>query len=525
MDPSVAQAPDPLASQSPARKNILLLLFCVAQFLDVFSTSSLFSAIPAISNAVGLNNSQSVWLNSAYQLTFASFLLVSGRMADIYNPKYIFLAGAGPLGAFALGAGFVRNKVAIIILRALSGCAASLTIPSSLRLLVHMFPDPADQARAVSFFALSGAIGNVLGVVIGALFVSFASWPWVFWFISIMAFLVFFSCAVLIPQLPRQTGKGTARNLDAIGVSTLTLSVLLFIFALTSGSVDGWGKAEVIVTLVLAVILFVAFFIWEARIPEDKAALPPKMWFYPNFGLLIAIALIPYTWWSSVYLLFAWLWQEVYGWSAIISGLHFLPIGLFVFPTMGIVGGFQQKVKPNLLLLGALILMFIGTILLPFADRPSRYFPLVFPAFCIGTAGTIITFTTVNIALFAVTPPHLAGTVGAIFNCALQLSTAVGSAAITSIQTSVQESHGGPTGYQGRAAGFWFLTACVAIETVALVVFWKNPPQAVSKEPEEKTDGTVDQVNDGAEKKAVEAEGGSTPSGSDSRSVNNNGRA
>ncbi|KAF8645737.1 hypothetical protein AX16_007605 [Volvariella volvacea WC 439] len=476
-DTELQAVSNPLAEQSSARKGILLVLFCLAQFLDTFSTSALFSAIPAIAADVGLNNSQSVWLNSAYQLTFASLLLVSGRMADIYNPKYVFLAGAGPLGCFALGAGFVRNKIAIIVLRALSGCAASLTIPSSLHLLVHMFPDPAAQAQAVSFFALSGALGNVLGVVIGALFVSFADWPWAFWFITITAFIITASCAVLIPQLKRPTGKGSAQNLDVVGVSLLTISLVLFIFAITSGSVDGWRTAAVITNLILGVLLMVAFFVWEAKIPEENAALPPKMWFYPNLGLLIGIALIPYTWWSSVYLLFAWLWQEVYHWSAIISALHFLPIGLFVFPVMGVVGAFQQKAKVNLLLLVALVLMFIGTILLPFADRPSRYWPIVFPAFCIGTAGTIIVFTTVNIALFAVTPPQVAGTVGAIFNCALQLSTAVGSAAITSIQTSVEQHHGGPLGYDGRAAGFWFLTACVGVEVIVLVVFWRTQPK------------------------------------------------
>jgi len=146
------------------------------------SVSALFSAIPIMTHELSLNASEAVWLVSAYQLTFASFLLCvrstcremsfllltrslsfesqSGRISDLYNPKYGFVAGAFTLGIFSLGAGFTENKIGLFVLRAFSGISAAMTIPSSLTLLIRFFPDPKEQAGAIGVYGGSAALGN-----------------------------------------------------------------------------------------------------------------------------------------------------------------------------------------------------------------------------------------------------------------------------------------------------------------------------------------------------------------------------
>ncbi|KAG1718342.1 major facilitator superfamily domain-containing protein, partial [Suillus occidentalis] len=106
---------------SLTRRLILLVIFCLAQFLDSFNNSALFSAIPALEVSMGMTESQSTWIISAFQLTFASFLLISGRISDVYNPKIAFIGGVSGLGIISLCAGFVDDTIPIIILRALSG--------------------------------------------------------------------------------------------------------------------------------------------------------------------------------------------------------------------------------------------------------------------------------------------------------------------------------------------------------------------------------------------------------------------
>ncbi|OJA09891.1 hypothetical protein AZE42_06756 [Rhizopogon vesiculosus] len=476
-----------------SRKLVLLAIFCLAQFLDSFNNSALFSAIPALDIAMGMTESQSTWIISAFQLTFASFLLISGRISDVYNPKNVFIGGVAGLGIISLCVGFVNTKIPIIICRALIGIASSMTIPSALTLLVNVFPDPLQQARAIGIFGGCGAVANVLGLLIGAMFVQWASYHWVFWFVSIVAVPVALGCFFIIPsQIARTTDSlepGTAKwkSLDLIGVSILTVALILFIFAVTSGSTDGWASAIVLVPLVISIIMVFAFAYWETLVPVEKAAIPPRTWSYNNFSVLFAVALLPFFWWSTIFLIFTTLWQDVFHWSVISAVIHMFPIGVLAFAT-SFTGPLSRILSPKWIILTGLSLCMIATVLLALGGgKPEDYWPYIFPAFSLGTMGAMLTYTHTNIAIFQAAPSSMAGTVGAIFNGALQCGSAVGLAAITSIETSVEATHGGPQEYAGRAAVFWFLCGIIALEIMSVSIFYDrstdHKPQPTHIEP------------------------------------------
>ncbi|EIW52899.1 MFS general substrate transporter [Trametes versicolor FP-101664 SS1] len=473
---------------SPARRYVLLLIFCLAQFLDAFNNSALFSAIPSLVISLGMSEAESTWIISAFQLTFASFLLISGRISDVYNPKFAFIGGVAVLGILSIGAGFVTNKIPLIVLRALSGIAASMTIPSALTLLVNVFIEPNEQARAIGVFGGCGAVGNVLGLIIGAIFVQFASWSWVFWFVALVALPIAAICVFLIPtQEPHLEigGQTDARwkSLDMGGVSILTAALILFIFAITSGTTSGWGSATVLAPLIISVFMVVAFFYYETTLPVDKAAIPPRTWFLPNFSVLFGTALLPYFWWTTVFTLYTTLWQDVWHWSVISTAIHMLPIGVLAF-SMSFTGSLSRVINPKWIILTGEGMCIIATILLAFADGPERYWPFIFPAFVLGSAGAMLTYTHTNIAIFRTSPTSMAGTVGAIFNGALQLGSAIGISAVGSIETSVEARNGGSESYAGRAAAFWFLLAIVGIEFLALLVFYRRSKEGTAEELE-----------------------------------------
>ncbi|KAG2065910.1 MFS general substrate transporter [Suillus decipiens] len=106
---------------SRTRRLILLFMFCLAQFLDAFNNSALFSAIPALEVSMGMTESQSTWIMSAFGLTLAAFLLISGRISDVYNPKTVFISGLSSFGIISLCAGFVNETIPMVVLRALIG--------------------------------------------------------------------------------------------------------------------------------------------------------------------------------------------------------------------------------------------------------------------------------------------------------------------------------------------------------------------------------------------------------------------
>lgn len=138
----------------------------------------------------------------------------------MYTPKPAFIAGSFILGITHLIGGFTHQKIALLVLRALGGIGGALTIPSALSLTVQLFPDPASQARAIAEFGSAGAVGNVLGLLIGAMLVQYASWPWIFWFVAIVGVGLAAICMFLIPNAKREKGKTV--KFDMQGVSLLT---------------------------------------------------------------------------------------------------------------------------------------------------------------------------------------------------------------------------------------------------------------------------------------------------------------
>ncbi|KIP05049.1 hypothetical protein PHLGIDRAFT_108699 [Phlebiopsis gigantea 11061_1 CR5-6] len=460
---------------SAFRRYLLLVTFCLAQFLDAFNNSALFSAIPSLVADLNMTESDATWIISAFQLTFASFLLISGRISDVYNPKYAFVAGVTLLGLISIGGGFVRDKIILIVLRALSGIAASLTIPSALTLLVDVFPEPTEQARAIGVFGGCGAIGNVLGLIIGAIFIQFANWSWVFWFVAILAIPIGGLCMFLAPSPIRGIDAPRSqrwKQLDMVGVSILTAALILFIFAVTSGSTAGWGSATVLAPLIISVFGVAGFFFYEKRIPASTAAVPPRTWFLPNFSVLFGLALMPFLWWTTIFTIITTLWQDVYHWSVISVALRMIPIGALSF-AISFSGPLSNKISPKYVLLFAQFILVIATCLLATADSPSKYYSHVLPAFILGSAGAMLSYTHTNIAIFRTSPASMAGTIGAIFNGALQLGSAVGIAAVSSIEQSIEARSGNPDGYAGRAAAFWFLLGIIGLEIVSLFAFYR----------------------------------------------------
>ncbi|KIK95726.1 hypothetical protein PAXRUDRAFT_826748 [Paxillus rubicundulus Ve08.2h10] len=525
LSPTETLTHEPPKQLSLARKLVLLSMFCIAQFLDAFNNSALLAAIPALEGSMGITESESVWIISAFQLTFASSLLISGRISDVYNPKKAFVGGLSALGVLSIAAGFVNDKIPIIILRALLGIGSAMTVPSALTLLVNAFPDPLHQARAIGVFGGCAAVANVLGLFIGAVFVQWASYHWVFWFVGIVGIPIALLCMFIIPpEISKSAdypdaGLAKWRRLDLIGVSLLTVAIILFIFALTSGSADGWATAQVLVPLIISVLMTVGFFYWETVIPADRAAIPPRTWFYSNFSVLFGLALLPFFWWVVVFTIFTTLWQNIFHWSVISTAIHMLPIGVMAFAA-SFTGSLSRRFSPKWLILTGLSCLVVATILLALGGgQPDQYWPFVFPAFALGSGGAMLTYTHTNIAMFQAAPASMAGTVGAILNGALQFGSAIGLAAVGSIETSVEAAHGGPEEYYGRAAAFWFLLGIVLLEIISVSLLYHrktdhlpqpkfNDDSTTVRESKENSDD-VNDINHG--KKSVKGETNNSP--------------
>lgn len=501
----VSKAPSPATLVSKQRRYLMLTLFCLAEFFDSFMASGLFPAINDIQIHLNVAPAETTWAFAAYSATFSAFLLISGRVSDVYSSRWCFIVGAFIIGAFSLGGGFPHTKVAFFILRAFAGIGAALNVPAALSLIVEWFPEPEEQGMAIALFGTGGGIGNILGVVIGGIFVEYASWRWIMYFVGIAAISISVLSIVVVPPSPPRAPehKPSWKRLDLGGVSLITIATILFVYAVTSGPVNGWGSANVIAPLIISVVMAAVFFFYESRIDPELAALPPRVWKYDNVPVLILLGLIPFFWWGSLFYSLMPIMQSEYHWSALMASVHFLPAGISGTLIAGFASSMVKYVSPKWSISFGLVLEIIATLLLPFANTKEKYWSYLFPSFFIGSIGTMIIYVNANIAVFMNTPPAMAGVAGAMFNSALQLGVAVFIAILSSITQSVDKKRvkqGKEPGYHGIAAGYWFVLAWVCFVFIMVQVFYTAESRKAAPVTKDVESNENDENYEGAEK-------------------------
>lgn len=197
------------------------------------------------------------WVVSAYTLTFAAFMLISGRLADMYHPKPVFIAGFLIIGVLAIPIGASPQPILTIVLRAIQGIGAAMNVPTGMAMISMIFSDPIEKGRAFAVYGMFGAVGNVSGLIIGGLLTAKASWRWgayilpvkpsclnsptVFYLLSIIVVPVGIASWFIIPSHRGYTTAKPAakKSLDFPGVLSMTIALVLFVFGISSGSGPG----------------------------------------------------------------------------------------------------------------------------------------------------------------------------------------------------------------------------------------------------------------------------------------------
>ncbi|KAL0244039.1 hypothetical protein I308_105302 [Cryptococcus tetragattii IND107] len=473
-----------LTKLSPSRKWFLLLVFSVAQYLDVCSVSALFVLTDAIQKNLDIQYEASSWIITSYSVTFASFLLFWGRVADLYSAKAVFAYGFLGLGALNLIISFMPNQYAYFIFRALSGIAGAATIPSAFRLILALF-EPQELNLALTIFGLSGAIANVTGLVIAGFFGFItangqqAGWRWFFRMMAIIIVPFGVSALALIPKTAgdlsdRLSPRDKLKRLDVVGCFMMLVSIILLILGITLGASYGWKKPGFLVPFLLCWPIFVAFFIYEARLSEGYALIPPSFWKIPNMTLLIVFALGIYPWWCVSQLPLVERFIDYFNEPAIIAALRVFPQGASALIVAFFVPQLLQKVgSPRIPIAGGMIIGAAMYLLIIFNDGKlgSDYWRWLFPAFLIGSGAAMISFLATNITVMTSVPPEISGVAGAMLQVALQ----VGAAISLTVQAGLLTLNpGGMTNYANVQASLWFQFGWLLLNALMIIVFFRR---------------------------------------------------
>ncbi|KAJ8520062.1 hypothetical protein ONZ45_g3098 [Pleurotus djamor] len=369
---------------SKVRKVLVLLVLCLAQFFDIFNANAAIISLPSMGTDLGFTQGSLQWVLSAYTLTFASFMLISGSISDIFHPKPVFTAGFAVVGLFSIPVAASVHPIMAIVFRALQGIGAAMNVPSAIAMIRISFPDPIEQSSAYALYALAGAVGNVTGFVIGGVLTARTSWRWVHYLIAIIIIPTSALAWFILPSRSLKTSS-PRRSIDFPGVFTLTAGLILFVYAISDGAEVGWGSPQVISTLVLSVVSVIAFFFIE-RIVKNPA-LPPATWSNKNFLPLFFYAWSPYWWLLGCELQLVGIFMDLWHQSALSAAVRCIPLGVAGGVSSWLSGRFGPLLPPNVLLVGGQAFMAVGAILFALADTIDKYWSHIFPGMVVGMLG------------------------------------------------------------------------------------------------------------------------------------------
>ena len=304
---------------------LALLLVCAAQFLNSIDVSSIAVAIPAIQAELGLPATSLQWAVSAYVLGFGSFLLLGGKVADIFGHRRTFLWGLGVFAVASVAGGFVDSGPTLIAARLVKGISAAFTAPAALALLLSVFGEGPARARALGIFSSTAAVGYVLGMVVGGVATIF-SWRATLVMGAPVAVLTLLVAPFVLPADKQRSGPRP--SFDWLGAITITPGLLLFVFGITNAAADGWSAPTTWGSLLAAAALILLFIVIEANhsvpmVPLSIFRRAKLTHAYIVAGLFQGV----YVGFQFVAMLY---YQNVLGWSALSSGLVFVFVGISV---------------------------------------------------------------------------------------------------------------------------------------------------------------------------------------------------
>lgn len=410
-----------------AKRWAALSLLCMAQFIVIMDTSIIGVALPAIKTDLGYSQTGLQWIFNAYVIVFGGFLLLGGRLSDLFGSRKVFMWGFAILTGASLLAGMAWSEISLNAGRALQGLGSAFIAPAALTLVLTKFTDPKELNKALGFWGAAAAAGGSAGVFFGGAITQWLSWQWVF-LINIPLGLI---VLVLSPGLLL---KGATRKgkVDVIGAILATAALILVVYAIVSAESAGWGSLQTFGLLGLAVTLFIVFLIMQKN--KKEPLVPLSIFKVPNLSAgnlvmgLMAAAWIPLWFFLNLYL------QQVLNYSAFNSGLALLPMTFMIMVLMvNVTGKLVAKFGFKATMIAGFIALTASLVLFSNVPVDGSFMIHVLPASLLGAVGMSLAYIPGTIASMSGAKPEETGLASGLVNTSYQIGSALGLAIIVAI--------------------------------------------------------------------------------------------
>lgn len=441
------------ASTASLHKGAILLVLGISQLMIILDATIVNVALNHIAVELRITSFADIqWIVTGYALTFGGVLLLGGKLADRFGRRLIFMAGVLIFGLASLIGGFADSLGVLIAARALQGVGGALLAPAALSMLTVVFEEGKERDRAFGVWAAISAGGAAVGLILGGILTQYLNWRWVF-FVNVP--IALFAVWGTLRYVPENRDEH-ARGFDILGALLITAGLALLVYGLAYVNDDTVATGTKIGTILGALLLIAAFFLWQAR--ARTPLLPLGLFRFRNLtganigGLFVGAGLFS----SFLYLVF-WM-QQVNGYSPLTSGFAFLPFTVGIIIGAGFSSVMMSRIGPRPLVTIGPFIAGTGMLILGlFLEPGSSYAGLILPAQLVMAIGMGVTFPALVSGAVSGVPQENSGIASALLNAAQQVGGAVGVALLTAVSTGVTAGLIGtivlaPTGFPANPA-------------------------------------------------------------------------
>ncbi len=425
--------PDSAAASSDRSRWAALVVLCVGMLMIVLDVTVVNVALPSMQEDLGFSQSSLAWVVNAYLIAFGGLLLLAGRLGDLISRRGVFLTGLAIFTLASIACGLAQTQEQLVAARFVQGIGGALTSAVILGMIVTMFPEPAEQAKAIGVYGFVASAGGSIGLLLGGVLTQSINWHWIF-FVNIP---IGIATAVLAMRLiEKDKGIGLANGADVIGAVLVTSSLMLLVYTIVKPAAeDGWGASSTLAFGGIALVLLAAFFVREAT--ARTPLIPLRIFRSRNISGANLIQVVSVAGMFGMFFMGSLYLQQVLGYDALQIGLAFLPATVIMgVLSLGFSGRLVMRFGARTTLLPALVLIAAGMVLFTRAPVDGDYLTHVLPVMILFGTGAGLAFPALMTLAMSGATPSDAGLASGLVNTTAQVGGALGLAVLATLATT-----------------------------------------------------------------------------------------
>jgi len=480
-----------LESETPStvenrRRRVALVVLCVGMLMIVLDATVVNVALPAIQSDLGFSPSSLAWVVNAYLIAFGGLLLLAGRLGDLTSRRGVFLAGLAVFTGASLLCGLAQSQAVLIAARFVQGVGGAMTSAVILGMIVTMFPEPRDRARAIGVYSFVASAGGSVGLLAGGVLTQGFNWHWIF-FVNVPIGVATFAAALRL--LAPERGTGLRRGADVPGAVLITAALMLGVYTIVSPAAQyGWTASRTLWLGAVSLLLLVSFIAREATAPNPLV--PLRVFRSRVVSGANAVQALTVAGMFGMFFLGVLYLQRVLHYDPLGTGLAFLPTTI-VMGTLSLryTERLVTRFGAQRLVLPGLVLIAVGLALFARVPVHGDYLTDVLPSSLLIGTGVGVCFPALATLAMSGATDSDAGLASGLINTTTQVGAALGLAVLATLPATRQASlvRGGVPEALGATGGYrlaLLVAAGLVVAAIAVAVPALRAPRTPEPEPE-----------------------------------------